>query len=113
MNMRHRTFNEGESAPRFTLNLLTLGLLLSSAIPVAQAANTELPATSVTAEDNTGYQADSAWVGGFEAAPLLDTPAAISVFTDALIKDQQARLLSDVLKNDASVGESYAPVGYY
>ena len=113
MNMLHRTFNEGESAPRFTLNLLTLGLLLSSAIPVAQAANTELPATSVTAEDNTGYQADSAWVGGFEAAPLLDTPAAISVFTDALIKDQQARLLSDVLKNDASVGESYAPVGYY
>ncbi|MCZ7176225.1 Plug domain-containing protein, partial [Salmonella enterica] len=45
--------------------------------------------------------------------PLLDTPAAISVFTDALIEDQQARLLSDVLKNDASVGESYAPVGYY
>ncbi|NWD78715.1 TonB-dependent receptor plug domain-containing protein, partial [Pseudomonas gingeri] len=27
--------------------------------------------------------------------------------------DQQARLLSDVLRNDASVGDSYAPVGYY
>ncbi len=113
MNRLHRTFNQGESAPRFTLNLLTLGLLLSSAVPVAHGANTELPATAVTAEDNAGYQADSAWVGGFEAAPLLDTPAAISVFTDALIKDQQARLLSDVLSNDASVGESYAPIGYY
>mgnify|MGYP003600121309 CR=1 FL=1 len=113
MNMLYRTFNEGESAPRFTLNLLTLGLLLSSTVPVAHAANTELPATSITADDTGGYQADNAWVGGFEAAPLLDTPAAISVFTDTLIKDQQARLLSEVLRNDASVGESYAPIGYY
>ena len=91
MNRLHRTFNQGESAPRFTLNLLTLGLLLSSAVPVAHGANTELPATAVTAEDNAGYQADSAWVGGFEAAPLLDTPAAISVFTDALIKASSGR----------------------
>ena len=113
MKMLYRTFNEGESAPRFTLNLLSLGLLLASAVPAAHAAKTELPVTSVTADDNGAYQADNAWVGGFEAAPLLDTPAAISVFTDALIEDQQARLLSDVLKNDASVGESYAPVGYY
>ena len=93
--------------------MLSLGLLLASAVPAAHAAKTELPVTSVTADDNGAYQADNAWVGGFEAAPLLDTPAAISVFTDALIEDQQARLLSDVLKNDASVGESYAPVGYY
>ncbi len=113
MNMLYRTFSQGESAPRFSLSLFSLGLLLGSAIPAAHAAGTELPATSVTATDNGDYQADNAWVGGFEAAPLLDTPAAIAVFTDALIEDQQARLLSDVLKNDASVGESYAPVGYY
>ncbi|MQU55817.1 TonB-dependent siderophore receptor, partial [Pseudomonas sp. FSL R10-1339] len=113
MNMLYRTFSQGESAPRFSLSLLSLGLLLGSAMPAAHAAGTELPATSVTATDNGDYQADNAWVGGFEAAPLLDTPAAIAVFTDALIEDQQARLLSDVLKNDASVGESYAPVGYY
>ncbi|MBO6277593.1 MAG: TonB-dependent siderophore receptor, partial [Pseudomonas sp.] len=113
MNMLYRTFNQGESAPRFTLSLFSLGLLLGSAMPSAHAAKTELPATAVTAQDNGAYQADNAWIGGFEAAPLLDTPAAIAVFTDALIEDQQARLLSDVLKNDASVGESYAPVGYY
>ncbi|WP_037001058.1 TonB-dependent siderophore receptor, partial [Pseudomonas fragi] len=113
MNMLYRTFNEGESAPRFTLSLLSLSLLLGSAMPAAYAAKTELPATAVTADETGTWQADNASVGGFEAAPLLDTPAAISVFTDALIEDQQARLLSDVLKNDASVGESYAPVGYY
>ena len=113
MNMLYRTFTEGESAPRFTLSLLSLSLLLGSAMPAAYAAKTELPATAVTADETGTWQADNASVGGFEAAPLLDTPAAISVFTDALIEDQQARLLSDVLKNDASVGESYAPVGYY
>ena len=110
MDRLHRTSREGASAPRFTLNLLALGLLLA---PTAQAADTELPAVTVTGEDTSGYQAHSASVGGFEATPLLDTPASISVVTEALIKDRQARLLSEVLQNDASVGESYAPVGYY
>ena len=110
MDRLHRTSREGASAPRFTRNLLALGLLLA---PTAQAADTELPAVTVTGEDTSGYQAHSASVGGFEAAPLLDTPASISVVTEALIKDRQARLLSEVLQNDASVGESYAPVGYY
>jgi iron complex outermembrane receptor protein len=30
-----------------------------------------------------------------------------------LLTDQGARVLSDVVKNDASIGEDYAPVGYY
>ncbi|WP_095143337.1 TonB-dependent siderophore receptor [Pseudomonas sp. Irchel s3b6] len=113
MDMLYRTFHEGESAPRLALNLLTLGLLLASAAPAARAAGTELPAVNVTGEDGSGYRVDSASVAGIEAAPLLDTPASIAVFNEALIKDQQARLLSEVLRNDASVGESYAPVGYY
>ena len=33
--------------------------------------------------------------------------------TRGLLTDQGARLLSDVVKNDASIGEDYAPVGYY
>ena len=115
MNRLYRTSRQGVAAPRFALNSLNLGLglLLSSTVPSAWAAATELPAVTVTGEDSSGYQADSASVGGFEAAPLLDTPASISVVNEALIKDQQARLLSEVLRNDASVGESYAPVGYY
>ncbi|WP_448724315.1 TonB-dependent siderophore receptor [Pseudomonas farris] len=112
MDMLYRTSREGVPAPRFAFNPLNLGLLLASAMPSAWAA-TELPAVTVTGEDTSGYQAESASVGGFEAAPLLDTPASISVVNEVLIKDQQARLLSEVLRNDASVGESYAPVGYY
>ena len=113
MSRIYRMVQQGQPASRFTPNLLTLAMLLGGAVSAAQAAETELPAISVTGEDSTGYWADSAEIGGLESAPLLDTPAAIAVFNDALLNDQQARLLSDVLKNDASVGESYAPIGYY
>ncbi len=91
---------------------LTLGLLLAGSHAVTNAA-TELPTQTISTQAPSGYQADSASVGGFSETPLLDTPAAISVINEELILDQQARLLSDVLKNDASVGQSYAPVGYY
>ena len=90
-----------------------LGLLLSGGLGTSNAADIELPAVKVQGQDESGYNADTASVGGFNEAPLLDTPASISVFNESLIKDQQARLLSEVLRNDASVGDSYAPIGYY
>ncbi len=90
-----------------------LGLLLSGGIGSSLAAEIELPAVQVQGQDDAGYRAGSASVGGFNEAPLLDTPASITVLNAALIKDQQARLLSEVLRNDASVGDSYAPIGYY
>ncbi|MDI3205596.1 TonB-dependent siderophore receptor [Pseudomonas shahriarae] len=92
---------------------LALGLLLSGGIGNSLAAELELPALNIQGQDESGYRAQSASVGGFDEAPLLNTPASITVINAALIKDQQARLLSEVLRNDASVGESYAPIGYY
>ncbi|WP_454843578.1 TonB-dependent siderophore receptor [Pseudomonas gorinensis] len=90
-----------------------LGLLLSGGIGNSLAAEIELPAVNVQGQDESGYRSETAAVGGFNDAPLLDTPASITVINAALIKDQQARLLSEVLRNDASVGDSYAPIGYY
>jgi len=90
-----------------------LGLLLSGGIGNSLAAQIELPTVNVQGQDESGYHTETASVGGFDEAPLLDTPASISVINAALIKDQQARLLSEVLRNDASVGDSYAPIGYY
>lgn len=90
-----------------------LGLLLSGGIGSSPAADIELPAVQVQGQEESGYRTDTASVGGFNEAPLLDTPASITVINAALIKDQQARLLSEVLRNDASVGDSYAPIGYY
>ncbi|MGH8367188.1 MAG: TonB-dependent siderophore receptor, partial [Pseudomonas sp.] len=72
-----------------------------------------LDTVTVVGEQATEYQAKKAAVAGFDNATLLDTPASVAVITEARLKDQQARLLSEVLKNDASVGDSYAPVGYY
>ena len=90
-----------------------LGLLLSGSLGNSMAAEIELPAVKVQGQDESGYRTNSASVGGFNEAPLLDTPASITVINAELIKDQQARLLSEVLRNDASVGDSYAPIGYY
>jgi iron complex outermembrane receptor protein len=90
-----------------------LGLLLSAGIGSSQAADIELSEVKVQGQDESGYNSATASVGGFNEAPLLDTPASIAVFNESLIKDQQARLLSEVLRNDASVGDSYAPIGYY
>lgn len=109
MDRSYRAPWVGVPAPRFALKLLSLSLLASPAL----GASTELPATRVEGEADSGYQVRQASVGGFDEAPLLDTPSSITVINDAQIKDQQARLLSEVLKNDASVGQAYAPIGYY
>ncbi|MBW4794247.1 TonB-dependent siderophore receptor [Pseudomonas tolaasii] len=99
--------------PSFPPSRFALGLLLSGGIGTGFAAEIELPTVKVQGQDESGYRADTASVAGFSEAPLLDTPASISVINASLIKDQQARLLSEVLRNDASVGDSYAPIGYY
>jgi iron complex outermembrane receptor protein len=91
--------------------LLALSITLAAAAAHAQDAT--LGTVTVLGETTTDYQAKKAAVAGFDNAPLLDTPASVAVITEARLKDQQARLLSEVLKNDASVGDSYAPVGYY
>lgn len=99
---------------RFALRLLPLSVALVSGWAVAEdAAPLTLSATRVSSEQPSVYQPASAAVGSFGDAPLIDSPASISVFSEEMLKNQQARLLSEVLRNDASVGDGYAPVGYY
>jgi iron complex outermembrane receptor protein len=62
-------------------------------------------------EDN--YLPQAVTVGTLDGAPLRETPLSATVVTRDLLSDQVSRLLSDVVKNDASVGDDYAPVGYY
>ena len=90
-----------------------LALSIALAATAVQAEDATLGTVTVLGQETTDYQAKNAAVAGFDNAPLLDTPASVAVITEARLKDQQARLLSEVLKNDASVGDSYAPVGYY
>ena len=62
---------------------------------------------------NDDYLPDTVTVGTLDGAPLNETPLSATVVTHDLLLDQGARLLSDIVKNDASIGEDYAPVGYY
>jgi iron complex outermembrane receptor protein len=67
----------------------------------------------VHGETKDDYLPDAVTVGTLDGATLEETPVSAMVVTRDLLMDQGARLLSDVVKNDASVGEDYAPVGYY
>ncbi|MGD0732680.1 MAG: TonB-dependent siderophore receptor, partial [Terracidiphilus sp.] len=63
------------------------------------------------AKDN--YLPDAVTVGTLDGAPLKEAPLSATVVTRQLLDDQGARLLSDVVKNDASIDDDYVPVGYY
>ena len=51
------------------------------------------------------YLPDAVSVGTLDGATLKETPLSAMVVTRDLLSDQAARLLSDVVKNDASIGE--------
>ncbi|WP_263263174.1 TonB-dependent siderophore receptor [Pseudomonas sp. RIT-PI-S] len=97
----------------FPARLLISSIALASAGAAVADEPTTLGTVTVVGDAADSYRAPTASVAGSDDAPLLDTPASVSVFNAQLLQDQQARLLSEVLRNDASVGESYAPVGYY
>jgi iron complex outermembrane receptor protein len=59
------------------------------------------------------YLPDAVTVGTLDGETLKDLPLSATVVTRDLLNDQAARLLSDVVKNDASVDDDYVPVGYY
>jgi iron complex outermembrane receptor protein len=67
----------------------------------------------VRGEVQDNYHPESLTVGTLGGAPLKEIPLSASVITRDLLNDQVSRLLSDVVKNDASVGDDYVPVGYY
>ncbi len=59
------------------------------------------------------YLNDAGTAGSLDNTPIRETPLSVTAITSAVMSDQVSRVLSDVVKNDASVGEDYAPVGYY
>lgn len=96
----------------FRARVLATSIALASPWVAAEEPTT-LSAVTVTGDAPDSYRADHASVTGLSDTPVLDTPAAVSVFNAQLLQDQQVRLLSEVLRNDAAVGDSYAPIGYY
>ncbi len=120
--------------PRAAILQVACGLALSSFLVVGRANAQSTPQSSPTPTTpsrqnpalphvNTtvivhgnvrdDYLSNSITAGMLSGLPLSQTPLNALAITQEQLSDQQARLLSDVVKNDASVGEDYAPVGYY
>jgi iron complex outermembrane receptor protein len=93
------------------------GTTTAPVAPKPTAPAQQVPRVTTTVVVHAGAQDDylpgAVTVGTLDGATLEETPLSAVVVTRGLISDQGARLLSDVVKNDASIGEDYAPVGYY
>jgi iron complex outermembrane receptor protein len=91
------------------------GTQQAAGTPAPQIAVPRVTTTVVVhGEIKNTYNADSINVLDLDGATRIgEIPLSVSAVTESLLADQGARVLTDVVKNDASVGEDYAPVGYY
>lgn len=108
------------SISRLQKTLLAVGsflcLGLSPVLAHAEAKNDtpRLATITVTAQTaETAYYQPKVNLSGFTQQDLAEIPASISTVTAERIADQHAKTLTDVVKNDAAVGDGYAPIGYY
>jgi iron complex outermembrane receptor protein len=79
-------------------------------------AETQLSPVVVTGEKGTGYiakKASIASVTGSDEFDFQSLPGTVNVISKDLLDDRQARVMSEAAKLDASIGDHYAPVGYY
>ncbi|QNR97495.1 TonB-dependent siderophore receptor [Stenotrophomonas sp. 169] len=92
---------------------LCAALPLHAADAPADAADrtpTELAAVRVQAQQAAAATAPSS---SFGAGSWKDTPASVNLLDRTVLDSRHVRTLSEIAANDASLGDSYAPVGYY
>jgi iron complex outermembrane receptor protein len=104
------------STPHFAVSVIALavfhafsGAAVAADSAVEAAAEQSMPEVIVSA---TKVRANTASVAGFGNAPLLETPASVSVLTSQQMLDLQIRSTTDAAKFDASLSDSYNAVGY-
>src|SRR5690349_22289776 len=100
--------------PRTPLLLALLSALApaahAAALPDAAQAKELAP---VRVEGRTHDDRHGTAIDAYGNASLHDTPAAVTQVTRKQIDDRQIRSLSELAREDASLGDNYAPVGYY
>ncbi|WP_343730777.1 TonB-dependent siderophore receptor [Duganella sp.] len=98
------------STPNFAVSAIALAVLqMTSGVLHAEEADQTMQEVVVTAAKT---RAASASVAGFSNAPLLETPASVSVLTAQQMLDLQIRSTTDAAKFDASLSDAYNAVGY-
>jgi len=100
------------STPKFAVSVIAMAVL--QAFPGAAVAETSAPEQALPEVVITGAkaQASRASVAGFANAPLLETPASVSVLSSQQMLDLQIRSTTDAAKYDASLSDAYNAVGY-
>ena len=96
-----------------TLPLHAGNLATDATVDDADAQNrspTELAEVRVRANQPDAHHLQS---GSFGAGNWRNTPASVTVLDRELLDSRHVRTLSELGNNDASLGDSYAPVGYY
>lgn len=82
-------------------------------LPVKLAVQSARKVVIVNGQPTDDYKPTTAVIGNLTNLPLEELPLSALVVTRSVLDDQQSRLLTEVARNDASVGEDYAPVGWY
>ena len=89
------------------ITLAVLGALTFGAVPLAAWAQESLPAVTVTAsKDNNAYVAGTSASATKTEMALRDVPQTINVVPAAVIRDQHAMSIQDIMKNIPGVGLS-------
>src|SRR5450830_75435 len=89
------------------ITLAVLGALTFGATPLAAWAQESLPAVTVTAsKDNNAYVAGTSASATKTEMALRDVPQTINVVPAAVIRDQHAMSIQDIMKNIPGVGLS-------
>ena len=104
------------STPNFAVSAIALAVLQAmsgaaraEAVDPAAAPDQTMPEVVVS---GVKVRASSASVAGFSNAPLLETPASVSVLNAQQMLDLQIRSTTDAAKFDASLSDAYNAVGY-
>ncbi|WP_277559686.1 TonB-dependent siderophore receptor [Acinetobacter beijerinckii] len=96
-----------------SLNMIILSQLCLAPLTYAEDDVRQLDTIVITADQSTPYSSAKVNVEGFSTDSLQKIPASVSILTAGLIAEQHARVLTDVVKNDAAIGDGYAAIGYY
>ncbi|MCF8999101.1 TonB-dependent siderophore receptor [Acinetobacter nectaris] len=91
--------------------LVSIGSITVSHVNAADVE--QLSTITIKSEPSSTYRASSTDITGYDGQKISKIPASISSITNAVLTDQHAKILTDVVKNDASVGDGYAAIGYY
>ena len=90
--------------------------LLTALVPPLHAADSTPQTTDlapVKVEATTHAETHATKLGPWGAAAPKDTPASITVIARPQLDAAQVRTLSELARQDAALGDSYAAVGYY